>query len=115
MDYKSTNDASTEAFIRSAINYGYDFQAAMYTEGVKQTRGCKVEFVFVAQEKDPPYAVNILRADDLLMNHGFDTFRELLGIYHNCKTTGNWYGYLGPDDTLNTLGLPAWMAKDIEQ
>ena len=115
VDYKSTNDASTEAFIRSAINYGYDFQAAMYTEGVKQTRGCKVEFVFVAQEKDPPYAVNILRADDLLMNHGFDTFRELLGIYHGCKTTGNWYGYLGPDDTLNTLGLPAWMAKDIEQ
>ena len=112
VDYKSTNDASTEAFIRSAINYGYDFQAAMYTEGVKQTRGCNVEFVFVAQEKDPPYAVNILRADDLLMNHGFDTFRELLGIYHECNLTGNWYGLMGPDPVITSLILPAWAGGD---
>lgn len=115
VDYKSTNDASTEAFIRSAINYGYDFQAAMYTEAVKQTMGQKTDFIFVAQEKDPPYAVNILRADELLLQRGFDTFRELLGIYHDCNVSGNWYGYLGPEESLNTLGLPAWLAKDIEQ
>lgn len=116
VDYKSANDATTEAFIRSAINYGYDFQVGMYAEGVLQNYGQrKIDFLFIVQEKDPPYAANILLADELIAKRGFDLFRELLGIYHNCKTTGNWYGYLGPDDTLNTLGLPAWMAKDIEQ
>lgn len=112
VDYKTTADATTEAFMRSAINYGYDLQAAMYSEGVKQTKGCKTDFVFIVQEKDPPYSVNILRADELFVQHGFDVFRELLGIYHECKQSDNWYGYLGPDATLNTLGLPAWMAKE---
>ena len=84
----------------------------MYSEGVKQTKGCKTDFVFIAQEKEPPYSVNILRADELFVQHGMDVFRELLGIYHECKQTDNWYGYLGPDAKLNTLGLPAWMAKE---
>lgn len=35
VDLKSTTDASTDGFIRSAINYGYDFQAAMYCKGVE--------------------------------------------------------------------------------
>ena len=117
VDYKSTNDATTEAFIRSAINYGYDFQTGMYIEGVRQNfgEGKKIIFIFIAQEKEPPYAANILIADELIVKRGFDTFRELLGIYHYCKETGNWYGYLGKDAVVNTLGLPAWLAKEIEQ
>lgn len=117
VDYKSTNDASTEAFIRSAINYGYDFQTGMYIEGVRQNfgEGKKIIFIFIAQEKEPPYAANVLLADELIVKRGFDTFRELLGIYHYCKESGNWYGYLGKDAVVNTLGLPAWLAKEIEQ
>lgn len=116
VDYKSANDATTESFIRSANNYGYDFQAGMYEEGTRQNYGDrKIDFLFIVQEKDPPYASNILRADERFMQRGFDVFRELLGIYHYCKETGNWYGYLGPDDMLNTLSLPAWLAKDDEE
>lgn len=113
-DYKSTNDASTEAFIRSAINYGYDFQAAMYTEAVRHVMDQDAVFIFIAQEKDPPYAVNVLAADQLLVQRGYDTFRELLGIYHECKVSGNWYGYLGPQNQINVLGLPAYLAKELQ-
>lgn len=113
-DYKTTADASTDAFIRSAINYGYDFQAAMYSEAVKKTLGKESVFIFIAQEKQPPYAVNVLAADQLLVQRGSDTFRELLGIYHDCKVSGNWYGYLGPQNQINVLGLPAWLAKEIQ-
>jgi exodeoxyribonuclease VIII len=113
-DYKSTNDASTEAFIRSAINYGYDMQSAYYIEAVKKTMNVEAVFIFIAQEKDPPYAVNVLAADQMLVQRGYDTFRELLGIYHECKVSGNWYGYLGPQNQINVLGLPAYLAKELQ-
>lgn len=112
IDYKTTSDASTESFMRSAINYGYDFQAAMYSEAVKRTMDKDVVFYFIAQEKDPPYAFNVLAADDRLVRRGYDTFRELLGIYHECKESGNWYGYMGIENQINLLELPAWLNEE---
>ncbi len=114
VDYKTTADASTDGFMRHALNFGYDLQAGMYCEGVEKVTGQKPLFVFIAQEKTPPYAVNILQADDLMVKRGYDVFRELIGIYHECKTTGNWYGYLGAYNVINNLSLPAWLAKEIE-
>ena len=113
-DYKSTSDASTESFMRSAINYGYDFQSAMYTEAVKRliANGKRVTFMFIAQEKEPPYAFNVLAADEKFVLRGYDTFRTLLGIYHDCKVSGNWYGYLGKENQINVLELPAWLNED---
>lgn len=114
VDYKTTADASTDAFMRSAVKYGYDLQAAMYCEAVKQNLGKDPIFVFIAQEKDAPYSVNIMQADDLFVRRGADLFRELIGIYHECKKTDNWYGYLGPYNMINNLALPAWLAKEVE-
>ena len=114
VDVKTTADASTDSFIRSAINYGYDFQSAMYSDGVEKNIGKKPLFVFVAVEKEPPYAVNILQADELMLRRGYDLFREYIGIYHDCKASGNWYGYLGKLNQINNLALPAWLAKEVQ-
>ena len=114
VDVKSTADASTESFIRSAINYGYDFQAAMYSEGVEKNIGKKPLFVFIAVEKEPPFSVNILQADELMLRRGYDLFREYIGIYHDCKATGNFYGYLGKLNQINNLALPAYLAKEVQ-
>lgn len=114
VDLKTTADASTDAFMRTAVNYGYDFQAAMYSDGYEKNTGKKPSFVFIAIEKEPPYSVNILQADELFLKRGYDVLRELIGIYHECKQTGNWYGYLGAYEVINNLGLPAWLAKEIE-
>jgi exodeoxyribonuclease VIII len=114
VDLKTTEDASTESFIKSMVNYGYDFQAAMYSEGVKANYGEDPLFVFIAIEKKEPYAINILQADDLVKRRGYDLFREYIGIYHECKQTNNWYGYLGESQIINSLSLPAWLAKEFE-
>ncbi|MBO5854393.1 MAG: PD-(D/E)XK nuclease-like domain-containing protein [Bacteroidales bacterium] len=114
VDLKSTENAETEAFIHSAIKYGYDVQSAMYSEGVKINTGRDPLFVFIAIEKKPPYAINILQADKLLIRRGYDLFRELIGIYHECKTTDNWWGYLGRYNQINNLALPAYLAKEVE-
>lgn len=114
VDVKTTADASTDSFIRSAINYGYDFQSAMYSDGVEKNIGKKPLFVFVAVEKEPPYAVNILQADELMLRRGYDLFREYIGIYHDCKVSGNWYGYLGRLNQINNLALPSYLAKEVQ-
>lgn len=112
VDYKTCMEADTNSFMRDAVKYGYDLQAAMYSEGYEKNTGKKPVFVFLAQEKNPPYSVNIMQADEAFTQRGYDLFREYLGIYHYCKTTGNFYGFLGRDSIINTLSLPAWLAKE---
>lgn len=112
IDYKTCADASNDAFMRDALKYGYHVQSAMYSDGVEQNIGTKPTFVFIAQEKTAPYAVNIFQADEALVQYGMDVYRELMGIYHYCKTNDRWYGYLGREQIINNLQLPAWMAKN---
>ena len=116
VDLKSVSKpkAKKEEFERIAIDYGYDFQSGMYLEGVQKCTGKNYTFVFIVVEKEPPYAVNILQADKLFVKRGYDIFRELIGIYHDCKINDNWYGYLGKFNMINNLALPAWLAKEIE-
>lgn len=108
VDYKTTTDASFDFFARKCVNMGYDFQGGMYTEGVEIASGMKPRYVFIVQETEPPFAVNILEADADFIQRGRDLFRELLGIYHECKTTNNWYGYLGAEAVIGRLSLPPW-------
>lgn len=114
VDLKTTDCAETEIFIRSAIKHGYDFQLAMYKEGVKANTGKEPLCVIIAVEKEPPYAINILQADELFVQRGYDQFRNLLGKYHYCKESNNWYGYLGAENIINNLSLPAYLAKEME-
>lgn len=113
-DYKTCDNAETQQFMRQAINLGYDLQAYMYQQGVKANTGEDYIFVFIAQEKKPPYAVNILQADDSFMESGKQIFREMLNVYKECSETGTWYGYLGSDNQINSLGVPKWVENLLE-
>ena len=114
VDVKTAANAETDTFMRHAVKYGYNLQAAMYQEGVKACTGKECGFVFVVIEKEAPYAINILQADKAFTLHGFDLFRELIGTYHECKVSGNWWGYLGKHNIINNLPLPAYLAKEVE-
>lgn len=93
VDYKTTTSCEDRAFEHSCRMYGYKLQAAMYTEGVFQTELENYQFAFVAQEKKPPYAVRVYFCDPGFVEEGMDLFRELIGIYHECKEAGEWPGY----------------------
>ena len=113
-DLKSCARADTDSFMRECIRYGYDLQAAMYKEAVELESGIPHVFVFIAVEKTPPYMINIMQADELMIKRGQELFREYIGMYAECEKTGNWYGYNGFSGLINNLGLPAWMLKDFE-
>lgn len=103
VDYKSTDSCADGDFERSCRKYGYKFQAGMYTEGVFQNTFEQYGFAFVAQEKKAPYAVRVYFCTPEFVSQGYDKFRELIGIYHECKKTGVYYGYEGAMNTPTEL------------
>ena len=103
VDYKTTDSCEDGHFERSCRKYGYKFQSGMYTEGVFQNTFEQYGFVFVAQEKTAPYAVRVYFCTPEFVAQGYDKFRELIGVYHQCKETGNWYGYEGPENLVTEL------------
>lgn len=114
VDYKTADNAETQHFMRKAIDLGYDLQSYMYQQGVKANLGEEYIFVFIVQEKKAPYAVNILEADENFMTSGKRIFIEMLNLYKQCSETGNWYGYLGADNQINSLGVPKWIEQLVE-
>lgn len=93
VDYKTTASCADRAFERSARQYGYDFQAGMYTEGIDLCTMERHEFVFIAQEKTPPYAARVYFCDPSFVERGIRIFHDLLETYHECKQTNEWPGY----------------------
>ena len=116
VDYKTANSAETNRFNNDIWRYGYALQAYMYTEAVMKHYKLdeRPRFVFIVQEKKAPYAVNCIEATEDVMTAGMDTFRELIGILHQCLETGYWYGFNGPYDDLNEAYLPGWMTMGEE-
>lgn len=113
-DLKSCLHADSENFRKDSIKHGYDVQAYMCKTAVEKLTGIPHDFYFICVEKEPPYLVNIFKADDLVLEHGKRRYRELLGIYHECKVTNNWYGYMGFADIINELNLPAYILKEFQ-
>ena len=81
----------------------------MYSEGYTICTKKDVKFLFLIVEKTPPYAVNILQADELYVKAGLKEYRDLMSTYHTCKETDNWYGYTGSENEIGILGVPGWM------
>jgi exodeoxyribonuclease VIII len=106
LDLKSALDASPEGFRRSAYNYGYHRAAAWYLDGVEAATGERPDaFMFLAVEKEPPYAVAYYYADEAMIELGRRECRAALRTYAECLSSGKWPGYA---DRLLPLGLPRW-------
>lgn len=109
IDYKTTTDASTNAFTREAIRYGYDLQAAMYMDAARANGYNPKGFIFIAQEKNAPYLINVIRAGDAFLDRGRWIMMDLLQKYKECRDSDTWPGY-----GENELILPEWGAVGDE-
>ena len=111
VDYKTAGNAQTDVFDRKIFDLGYHVQAYMYTEAAMHELNLteRPDFIFIVQEKKPPYSVNVIRVSEEVMTHGMDTFRELIGILHQCLETGYFPGYNGPMDEVNETYLPGFI------
>lgn len=114
VDYKTTACAETFRFNSDIWKMGYYFQAGMYAEGVKTVKKLKrlPGFLFVAQEKKPPYSVNVIEVSEEVMAAGVAKFHELLEKYHSCKIMDSWPGYVS--DVPNDSYVPGWAEREME-
>ena len=110
VDLKSTSDASPAAFEKSAYNYRYHVQAWWYLHGLNKCGIEVTDFIFIAFEKNPPYAVCIYAADDLMLELGEREAMKNLEAYRQSSKTGIWYGY-EKDALIHSLSLPDWVVR----
>lgn len=106
LDLKTTVDASPNGFMKSAYSYRYHVQAAWYLDGIQAAMGVKPDvFMFLAVEKEYPFASAFYYADDAMIEAGRAEYRKLLRLYAECDRTDQWPGY---ELKLQPLSLPRW-------
>jgi hypothetical protein len=108
-DFKSTRSAEPKSLAKSCADYGYHQQAAWYLDAVRALELAEsAAFVFVAQEKTPPYLITVfqLGSDDLLLGDALN--QQALEVYAECSATDTWPSY---SDDVAPLSLPAWYVR----
>ena len=108
LDVKTTKDASPKngGFERQFFSLGYHVQAAFYKH-VLELDGYPIEeFIFLAVEKEPPYAVQMHYLHKEVLEFGLVQVKEVLEQIKNVEDRGI-------DDTgwpsRNLILLPKWM------
>jgi hypothetical protein len=112
VDIKTLEDARPEAFARQMVNLRYHVQAAYYLDAWNDSLPAGVNpkeaFVFIAVEKQPPYAVAVYDLARDAINAGRGEYIRLLQLYMECERQGEWPSY-NPD--IQEINLPAWAQR----
>lgn len=105
LDPKSTEDCRSEAFSRSAYQYGYFQQAAFYTD-ISEWCGEPVDlFLNIAFEKGKPYAVKVYEVQAAELEFGRQQYRGALNTWAECVKNNDFPCY---DDDIEPLTLPPY-------
>lgn len=111
-DYKTTVSAEPGSIAKSMANYGYAAQAAWYEDAVVALGLTDVTaFVFVYQEKTPPYLVTVAEPDAAALRIGRALNQRALEVYAECTAANTWPGYT---DDVALISLPGWYERQFE-
>lgn len=107
VDYKTARSADPGKLKRTIDDYGYYMQADWYITAV-EALGLATDpaFLFVFQEKEPPYLVTVGEVDTTTLRIGRHRNRQAIEIYRQCAATGHWPAYT---DGVELLSLPPYV------
>ena len=112
LDYKTTTDASPEAFIRQIARMNYDFQAAFYTRGLECYTGRRPAWVFLAQEVEAPYSCSLVGLSNAYLEIAAAKVRRAIELWGECLASGNWPAY---DNRIHYAEPPSWAVREHEE
>ena len=112
MDYKTTQSANPAAFVGMAVGYGYAMQEAFYRRGVKAVHGKEPAFVFLLQEKEPPFACSLVAFDPAMQEIGDRQAAHALALWGTYMARDEWPGY---PRRIAHLEPPAWYLARAEE
>jgi hypothetical protein len=107
VDFKTTDDASSENFIRSIYNYAYYRQAAFYLHAFDRR-----EFIIAAIEKEPPYGIAFYQMPKEMLEYGLEECKRLVTEIKACWDKNEFPGYSKQIELIET---PNWMLEKIKQ
>lgn len=93
LDYKSTENAEPEAFIRQIARMSYDFQAEFYVRGIEELTGVEPTFVFLVQEITAPYACSLISLANSYREIGKAKVSRALALWNKCMRDNSWPAY----------------------
>jgi hypothetical protein len=112
VDYKTCESADPGKFAGAAVDYGYYQQDPWYVAGLAACGIPVAGFLYVVQEKKPPYLVSV---DRIIPEHvliGAQRNRRAVDLYAECSAAGVWPGY---PDGINDIELPGWFVRRQQQ
>lgn len=113
VDYKTADSAEEEKFSKAAWNYGYPQQADHYSTGALELGlADDVPFVFIVQEKEPPFLVNVIQLDENAMRIGGYLNRKAIDLYAECVATDTWPGY---HEDVSIVPLPPYIENQFSE
>jgi len=110
IDIKTCVDSSREVFAKSIAKFGYDVQAAYYTDGLEKLTGRKVGFYFIAIENDAPHATAVYEASLEMIEIGRAKYRAALELLQWCRKEGYYPSYQ-PAGEIERIDLPRWASS----
>jgi len=93
LDYKTTDDANPEAFIRQIARMMYDTQSEFYSRGLEAVTGRRPLFVFLAQEIESPYACSLVALSNSYMAISASKVERAIRTWRYCLKSGDWCAY----------------------
>lgn len=108
VDLKTTEKSCHErVFTKTIWDYRYDFQLAMYGQGVKEIYGREIQkYIFIVVEKKPPYEVAVYELDPSAIERGYMDYRQCLATLKDCLLKNEWPGY---QKSMQMINLPNWV------
>ena len=112
IDVKSTSNASKDKFQKSVMDYGYDLNAAFYSDAIERAIGRRVPYYFLAVESAEPYGVALYKAGQSMLDVGRDKYRSALQLLQWCRENDRWPSYQ-PFGEFEDLEIPEWYARRL--
>lgn len=110
IDLKSARDASPRGFAKAVADHRYHVQQAFYLDGFTAAGGHADTFIFVAFEKEPPFAVCCHQLQPEDVDAGRMAYRRNLETLARCRAENHWPSYA---DDIVQITLPAWAKKEM--
>lgn len=105
-DLKTCNELPTSKPNYQAADLFYHAQAAFYLDLLRIIVNEPVSWLWIFQEKNPPYDARVMDIHPLDLEKGSNTYAHWLRRLGECVATDSWPGM---SSKIETLVLPKWM------
>lgn len=105
-DYKTCVSADPEDLSKVMARLGYHQQADWYLEAVRSIDHPNARFLFICQEREPPYIVTAFEPDATALRIARDRNAYARYVWRTCRSNQHWPAYA---DGIELLSLPRWV------